>query len=508
VVTTSILFGHDRPELVGEPPPAFADLNLDQFVATVTVGRDVYDLPSFWYTPLHSADAIAYRHEVFHDLEHHPNMECVAAFATGMRTTRERLDLIGRLHYTQQRRRWFLDAARCYCDAVRRLSKELASASVRSRGLRDVREYLDQYLASAEFQRLEQEEREVHQRLQDVRYTLEINGARVKVGRYEDEEDYGAAVAATFQKFRQGSVKSHRLEQPRATEMNHVEAGVLDRVALLFPETFGALADFCVRHADFVDPTVAAFDREVQFYLAYLELVERLGVAGLSFCYPRVHGDEKTAHARDTFDVVLAEKLVANRETVVTNDFELADGERVFVVSGPNQGGKTTFARTFGQLHHLAALGCPVPGSEAALYLCDRIFTHFEKEERLEDLSGKLQDDLLRVREILEEATADSVVILNEIFTSTSLTDAAFLGTRVLEALIDRGSLCVCVSFVEELATLDQSVVSMVSTVDPDDAAVRTFKVVRHPADGLAYAVAIAEKYGLTYKMLKERIAA
>lgn len=413
---------------------------------------------------------------------------------------------LAKLHYERQKQAWFLDAAQIYCGAIDRLARDLSLAEPQSRGFLGFGEWLGSYIGSSGFASLRNEVGRLKEDLSEVRYALRIKGSRIRVSRAVDEADYGADVSRTFERFKQGAAREYRFAFSSGPDMNHVEAAVLDLVAQLFPEAFSRLEQFSRDHGDYLDPAIRAFDREVQFYLACLEHVTRLKKAGLSFCYPALSDRSKDVSARDAFDLALASDLVARKTAVVTNDFYLEGRERIFVVSGPNQGGKTTFAKTFGQLHYLASLGCPVPGSESRLFVFDNLFTHFDREEDLQNLSGKLEEDLRRIHEILEQATASSILIMNESLSSTTLSDALLLSTRILRQVVARDMLCVTVTFLDELASFGDTTVSMVSTVAADDPARRTFKVVRRPADGLAYAAAIAEKYHLTYRSLKTRL--
>jgi DNA mismatch repair protein MutS len=497
----------DMSSAQAEPPDFFKDLNFDQIVAAVTTAKDDYDLKPFFHRKVAEIDDIAYRQEVMKDLENPSLFERIGRFAGGMQEMRRHLEQAKKLYYRLQKNAWFLDAIATYCAAIERLTTDLEPIKVRSRGFREFKHYVTRYVESEAFKSLAADTGRIKADLRLVRYCVVIRGHSVTVRAYGDEADYSEEIERTFAKFRHGSVKDHRANLSDSPDMNHIENQIIEFVAKLYPEIFADLEQYCTKYRDFTDPTLVIFDREVQFYISYLDYIGRLKRAGLAFCYPIVSRDTKAVYGRDVFDLALATKLTAENREVVPNDFYFTCEERVTVVSGPNQGGKTTFARTFGQLHFLASLGCPVPGSEAQLFFFDRLFTHFEQEEELANLRGKLQDDLLRIRRILDQATPNSLIIMNEIFSSTALEDAVFLATEVMHQILDLDCLCVCVSFLDELTALSDAVVSMVSTVVPENPALRTFKLVRRPADGRAYAISIAEKYRLTYRALRERIA-
>ncbi len=487
-------------------PAFFRDLNLDQVIDAIVADKERYDLKPFFYTPLHDADAVLYRHEVMQDMEDALLKAQIDAFAEKMAVVRRYLELVRKLEFNYHRKGWFLEAALTYCGAVTELEYNLRSANLKSRGLIAFRDYLTHYVHSSKFQALSAEAHQVKEDLSRIEYCVTVQSGAFKVRRYEGEPDYSVEVEKTFAKFKQGAVKDYRLDLNKRVGMNHVEAQILEFVARLYPDPFAALDRFYTDHPQFVDEAIRVFDREIQFYVAYLEFITGIKGKGLTFCYPQVSATSREVYDYEAFDLALARALLDSDRPVVSNDFSLTDPERVIVVTGPNQGGKTTFARMFGQLHYLASLGLPVPGREAHLFLYDQIFTHFEREEDIRNLRGKLQDDLVRIHDILARATPNSILIANEMFSSTTLEDAIFLSKKIIEKVIELDMLCVWVTFIDELSRLSEKTVSMVSTVDPENPAIRTFKIVRKPADGLAYALAIAKKYRLTYKQIKERI--
>jgi DNA mismatch repair ATPase MutS len=489
-----------------EAPDFFVDLNLDQIIETITTGRKEYNLIPFFYNSLKDIDAINYRQEIMQDLENETLLENIKSFAQKMITMRRYLNLIDELDYKYHKEGWFLGAVEIYCEAVNALADDLIFADLKSCGLLAFREYITNYVGSDSYSSLLTETKQLKTELQTVKYCVLIKDSSVTVRKYESEIDYSAEVEETFEKFKQGAVKDYRVYLTTAAGMNHIEAQVLDFVAKLYPDIFLDLDNYCAKNAVFVDETTSVFDREIQFYVAYLDYIAKFKRVGLTFCYPQISSKSKEVHDYEGFDLALANKLITENSPIICNDFYLKGGERIFVVSGPNQGGKTTFARTFGQLHYLASMGCPVPGREAQLFLFDRIFTHFEKEENIKNLRGKLQDDLVRIHHILDQSTSNSILIMNEIFTSTTLKDGIFLSKEVIEKIMQLDSLCVFVTFIDELASLNEKTVSMVSTIVPENPALRTYKILRKPADGLSYAISIAEKYRLTYDYLKERI--
>lgn len=509
----SILF--PAREQHGEPrqtdaPTCFKDLNLDLIFAPIFKTKKEFELEAFFFTSLHNPEIIIYRQDVMRELEDDELRALFSGFSKTVYDLGQYMNMLRSSLASQDgwynnylTRGQMLDYVERYCRAVLTLSEGLSTLTLRSAGLRGFAEYLSTYCVSERYTGLRARVKQLRSEFSTVEYCMLIKNGTIRVRKYEGQADHSKEILKTFEKFRQGDVKDYRHKVMQEPHAAHVEAAVLNMLAELYKDIFTDLSGFCSKYLHFDDETILRFSREIQFYLSWLDFIKPLRQTNLPFCYPRLCNTAESLYSFDGFNLALARMEYSK---TVVNDFRLNEPERIMVVTGPNQGGKTTFARAFGQVHYLASLGLCVPGREAALYLFDNILTHFEREEDLSSLNGKLQDDLVRLRALLGRATSQSIIIVNEIFASTTLSDALSLGGNMMDIFAALGAPVVLVTFLDELASHGPETVSMMSTVREDDPTDRTFKIIRKPPDGLAYAIHIAGKHGLTYEQLCGRL--
>ena len=293
----SILFknlGDIQAEKNLEGEEYFADLNLEQIIHSAIRGKqEEYNIKPFFYMPLHNIEDIYFRQQAMRDLENTSLLESIKSFAGRMHSMRVHLALSKRLHYKYNKQGWFLEAVRDYCEAVLLLAKALPLIDLKSPGFLNFRAYIDKYIKSDFFISLQAELKIIKNDLSKIMYCLIIKGNQVKVQKYNYEIDYSLETEKTFEKFKRESVNDYRCKYSKDAVMNHIEANIINCVARLFPEIFLSLDNYCKKNFNFVDDNILKFDREVQFYITYLELILKLKSKGLKFCYPEISDKKK-----------------------------------------------------------------------------------------------------------------------------------------------------------------------------------------------------------------------
>ena len=213
---------------------------------------------------------------------------------------------------------------------------------------------------------------------------------------------------------------------------------------------------------------------------------------------------KKDMSALGLYDLALAFANQKVDKAVVSNDFLYTGEENFLVVTGPNQGGKTTFARSLGQLVYLTKMGFDVPATAANVHGFSTILTHFSVEESVETGRGKLMDELVRLKPMMEAHVTNAFVVINELFTTAANYDACIMGKKVLEHFIGADCRGIYVTHLKELTTAHPGVVSMRAMVDSDN--IQSFKICRSQADDSVCAMNQVNKYRLTYEQLQVRL--
>jgi hypothetical protein len=276
------------------------------------------------------------------------------------------------------------------------------------------------------------------------------------------------------------------------------------------------VADALTRFAKVSGAALAPLENELAFYLGASQLIRTLQAEGYTLCRPEIAPPEERLIAADSlYNLDLALRLRGRSPqdgtppTVIANDVRFDETGRVFVLTGPNRGGKTTYTRAVGQALVLAQAGLPVPAVAARLSPVDAIYTLFPAAEAAQVGMGRLDEEAAQLAAIFRKATARSLVLLNEPLGSTSPREAQLIARDVLSGLRILGARALLVTHLHELAHEAEAlnaavtgasriaalVAGAVGSADSD--ALRTYKIAPGVPDGHSYAADIAVAHGL-----------
>ena len=252
------------------------------------------------------------------------------------------------------------------------------------------------------------------------------------------------------------------------------------------------------------------------FYISMARFAKRLKDDGCEICMPelpdyRLIEKDSASDLNRSFkikDLYNVRLYFSGEKNIVKNDFTFDPKENLFILTGPNRGGKTIIEQAIGIISIMAAAGSFVTASECKGRPFNNILTHFPVDENLTINYGRLGEEAVRIKEIVKETDDRTLILFNETYSTTSAVDGLYLSKDLLRILKEKGSAVIFNTHIHEVARSieemnewggESSFVSLVMEIKDNK---NTFHVKRSNPDSKSYARNIAEKYGITYEQM------
>lgn len=478
----------------------FRDLNLTQIIDRITAQWGNGVRKYYMYLPDDAREG-EYRRAVYGDIRKEAVYDALIAFTKRQEDIAQLRGKKGNTSHPLQKAVWELCEEEAYGDAYEELAKSLSRVELSSAGMRQFLRILTEFLGSEQFNKFREQARVILGELRKMRFVVTYEKDRMSIelreeqgdGEYEEWLDSFDARA------------DMRLLNPFGEDsaITELEQACLEIIESKKKKLFRALWSVAEQERNYINPVLSRFEQEVIFYLSYATLQRDTEREGFPFATPDTSGKGRM-EAGGLYDLALALVSIPEGRKVIPNDFYYGEGDRFFVLTGPNQGGKTTFARSLGQLVYLTRMGLDVPAESASVPYFPKIQTHFSVEESVETGRGKLMEELVRLAPMMEDHKRGSFVVINELFTTAANYDAQIMGKRVLEHFLELGCMGIYVTHIKELAEGRDGVVSLRAMLN--DSGYQTFEIRRAEAEDVACAANQVNKYRLTYDQLKERL--
>jgi hypothetical protein len=530
------------------------DLDLDKIAIATNMGPQYREtIKAMLFNISADAGVIAYRQEILADLL------SANGVAAGLE---EVLPLLARLHDSLSMRTEAggvplqetlgrLSELNTYVACVKKLHAILtaAGADLRAEGLCNLRDRLQEISGDATFQSLEKNLPGLLKRLSSVpsitigvNLDNELRPVEVTLLSVNEKPFRGGSLLQQLMgtktvsdKPDQGIAQLHALPFVQVDQQGRtVSSGrrvdpmmvplfkdLLKLVQAVIAPISSALKDYAQVNAHFL----VSIEQEVAFYLGAMRLIKKMEAVGLPMCRPEILPlQERACNIAGLYNLRLALDMQHEKPSlhgvVIQNDVNFDANGRIFILTGPNQGGKTVYTQAMGIAQVLFQAGLYIPAETARISPTDGLYTHFAIEEKSIQGMGRLSEESKRLSDIFEVITPCSMVLFNESLSSTSAGESLYMAQDIIRALRLFGVRAIFATHLHELAEKvdvinhevngDSLVISMVAEVDTqsdptNELVPRTYKIKPGPPKGHSYAKGIAVRYGISFEQLAEK---
>lgn len=279
-----------------------------------------------------------------------------------------------------------------------------------------------------------------------IRYRISIGGglkiSEIKILSMENMHKHSKDLKKKkFQGLYEKYIKKNVItlhEEELKKEVNHLNGEAVHYMLTMFRPYLNEMLSFYQKFAE-----------ELAFYKGVVQFMSRMKELGIFLTFPKA----LPRGARDTSFTELYELSMAIylQQKPVGNSLSFTDRKITFI-TGANQGGKSTFLRSYGIAQLMMQCGMPVPAKEFCAPLYPQIFTHFTRREEEQLNSGRLREELKRMSGMIDYAVPDSLFLLNESFASTTEKEGSEIANHILQAFYDKGIVVIMVTHLYQLA--------------------------------------------------------
>ena len=266
---------------------------------------------------------------------------------------------------------------------------------------------------------------------------------------------------------------------------------------------------------------VYAIEYQLDFYMGVVKLIESARAKGLEMCRPKILPPQsRRAEIEGLFDpVYFCEANIYNlnhteKRSVVPNDIALDENAGFYILTGANNGGKTTFVRALGICQVMAQAGLYVPAAKCEISVCDCVYTHFPKEEQKGIDSSRFTTEIKEFKQISDVITNHSLLLMNESIQSTTPSECVDIASQLVRIFAVMGVRGIFATHLVDIAAkadelnkdpmLKTKLGSLVVSVD-ENTGERLYKIIKGKPSDTSYAGSVFEKFGLDIEALQNK---